>query len=71
MQDDYGGWLDAQIIDDFAAYAEVAFKAFGNRVTHWTTFNEPFSFVFMGYQSGVHAPGECVGPAAFAVLIFV
>ena len=61
-QDEYGGWLNARIVEDFAAYAAVCFKAFGNRVTYWTTFNEPLSFVFMGYETGVHAPGETRKP---------
>ena len=57
VQDKYGGWLDEQVVEDFAAYAQVCFKAFGKRVQHWTTFNEPLTFVFQGYSTGTHAPG--------------
>lgn len=45
LHDAYGGWLDEQSIADFAEYAEVVFKAMGHRVTNWSTFNEPWTFV--------------------------
>ena len=56
-QDSYGGWLNERVIPDFAAYADTCFHAFGDRVQHWTTFNEPWSFVFLGFSMGIHAPG--------------
>ncbi|OMO71967.1 Glycoside hydrolase, family 1 [Corchorus olitorius] len=59
LQDRYNGWLDRQIIQDFAAYAETCFQKFGDRVKHWTTFNEPQSFTVQGYDTGLHAPGRC------------
>lgn len=58
LQDLYGGWRSSQSVRHFAEYAEVAFKAFGKRVSTWTTFNEPWSFVFLGYDMGIHAPGR-------------
>ena len=61
LQDEYRGWLDKKSVVHFADYAEVAFKAFGKRVKHWTTFNEPWSFIFLGYDVGVHAPGWHLG----------
>ncbi|KAK9827612.1 hypothetical protein WJX81_006199 [Elliptochloris bilobata] len=57
LQDSYGGWGSSRIVNDFAAYADVVFKALGSRVTYWTTFNEPWSFCFMGNANGQHAPG--------------
>eukprot|EP00884_Botryococcus_braunii_P017272 jgi/Botrbrau1/4228/Bobra.0044s0024.1 len=57
LQDKYGGWTNSQIVDDFANYAEVAFKNFGGKVNHWITLNEPRSFCWLGYGIGVHAPG--------------
>ncbi|CAN6841167.1 unnamed protein product [Brassica oleracea] len=55
----YLGWLNPQIINDFAAYAEVCFQRFGDRVKHWITFNEPQTFSIHGYAIGLQAPGRC------------
>jgi beta-glucosidase len=37
----------------------VCFLAFGDRVKHWITINEPWSFSSIGYDLGVFAPGRC------------
>lgn len=44
LQDTYGGWLSENIVNDFVAYASVAYAAFGDRVSHWFTVNEPLVF---------------------------
>uniref|UniRef100_A0A0R0HPQ5 Beta-glucosidase n=1 Tax=Glycine max TaxID=3847 RepID=A0A0R0HPQ5_SOYBN len=44
LQDDYGGFLSPHIINDFQDYAKLCFKEFGDRVKHWITFNEPWSY---------------------------
>lgn len=44
---------------DFQDYAEVCFKEFGDRVKHWITFNEPWSYSAGGYANGIEAPGRC------------
>ncbi|KAI3831303.1 hypothetical protein MKX03_034089 [Papaver bracteatum] len=59
LEDRYNGWLDPQIINDFAVYAETCFKSFGDRVKHWMTFNEPHTFAIQGYDVGLQAPGRC------------
>ncbi|KAF8666362.1 hypothetical protein HU200_053465 [Digitaria exilis] len=59
LEDKYKGFLSPKIIDDYKSYAEVCFREFGDRVKHWITFNEPFSFCQGGYASGVFAPGRC------------
>ncbi|KAF0905854.1 hypothetical protein E2562_008889 [Oryza meyeriana var. granulata] len=59
LEDKYTGWLDRQIINDYALYAETCFKAFGDRVKHWITFNEPHTVAVQAYDSGMHAPGRC------------
>ncbi|XP_042489395.1 beta-glucosidase 13-like [Macadamia integrifolia] len=59
LEDEYGGFLSPNIIDDFQGYAELCFKEFGDRVKHWITLNEPWSFSYGGYDLGIHAPGRC------------
>lgn len=44
LQDTYGGWLSEEIVPDFVEYARIAYAAFGDRVTHWFTVNEPIVF---------------------------
>ena len=55
-----GDWLNSSyIVPRFTHFADVAFGAFGDRVTNWLTFNEPLTFCFLGYENGIHAPGRC------------
>ncbi|KAM7511440.1 hypothetical protein LguiB_010315 [Lonicera macranthoides] len=44
--------------DDFCDYAELCFWEFGDRVKHWITLNEPWSYSFAGYTLGIFAPGR-------------
>ncbi|KAF7041571.1 hypothetical protein CFC21_051350 [Triticum aestivum] len=59
LEDKYNGWLDRQIVNDFVAYAETCFAAFGDRVKHWITVNEPHNVAVNGYDVGIQAPGRC------------
>ncbi|KAL5990467.1 Beta-glucosidase 18 [Asimina triloba] len=59
LEDRYGSWLNSQIQEDFAYFAEVCFKAFGDRVKYWTTFNEPNLLVKLSYIIGVYPPNRC------------
>jgi beta-glucosidase len=55
----YGGWLNKErSTEDFVNYARVCFEAWGDRVKHWLTFNEPFVVSIHGHQLGVFAPGH-------------
>ncbi len=56
--EDAGGWPERGIADRFAEYASLAAEALGDRVHTWTTLNEPWCSAFLGYGSGVHAPGR-------------
>ena len=56
--DDRGGWLNRDIADWFAEYAQVAFRALGDRVPRWVTLNEPWVVMDGGYLNGVLAPGH-------------
>ncbi|SFW65158.1 GH1 family beta-glucosidase [Amycolatopsis australiensis] len=55
--EDAGGWPLRDTASRFAEYAVVVHDALGDRVDQWTTINEPFCAAFLGYGSGVHAPG--------------
>ncbi|XP_030953800.1 beta-glucosidase 12-like isoform X1 [Quercus lobata] len=59
LEDEYGGFLSPHIVDDFRDYAEFCFKEFGDRVEHWITLNEPYTFSDGGYVTGQLAPGRC------------
>lgn len=50
--------------EDFAFYADLCFKTFGDRVKYWATFNEPNFLVPLGYRSGIYPPCRCSGPLA-------
>ena len=52
-----GGWANRDTAYRFAEYAEAVYGALGDRVTHWTTFNEPLCSSLIGYVGGEHAPG--------------
>jgi len=45
------------VIGPFAEYADTVVRALGDRVKTWTVLNEPQIFVFMGHETGEHAPG--------------
>ncbi|XP_047325488.1 beta-glucosidase 44-like [Impatiens glandulifera] len=59
LEDRYLGWLDHQVVTDYANYADFCFKTFGDRVKNWITFNEPKVIAEYGYYNGLHAPGRC------------
>jgi beta-glucosidase len=56
--DDRGGWLNPDIADWFADYAEVMARALGDRVSMWATQNEPWVVTDGGYLHGLLAPGH-------------
>lgn len=53
-----GGWLQRDVADKFARYAQVTFERLGDRVKQWTTLNEPWCCSFLSYACGEHAPGH-------------
>ncbi|KAL9455292.1 hypothetical protein AB3S75_010661 [Citrus x aurantiifolia] len=59
LEDEYGGFLSPRIVNDFRGYAQVCFREFGDRVKHWITLNEPWTYSVGGYGDGSLAPGRC------------
>ncbi len=51
-----GGWYREEIITLFNEYVKIVVDSFSDQVTWWMTFNEPYSFLYNGYVTGVHAP---------------
>jgi len=62
--EDESGWTNRATAEAFAAYARVVGEALGDRVHTWTTLNEPWCSAYLGYSSGVHAPGRTEPEAA-------
>jgi beta-glucosidase len=56
--EDAGGWVNRDTAYRFAEYAAAIGAALGDRVYAWTTLNEPWCSAYLGYGSGVHAPGR-------------
>jgi beta-glucosidase len=56
--EDAGGWPNRDTAARFAEYAAIVHSALGDRVRQVTTLNEPWCSAFLGYASGVHAPGR-------------
>ncbi|MFD0261483.1 GH1 family beta-glucosidase [Kitasatospora indigofera] len=56
--EDLGGWTVRETAERFGEYAAIAARALGDKVKFWTTLNEPWCSAFLGYGSGVHAPGR-------------
>jgi beta-glucosidase len=62
--EDAGGWPARDTAERYAEYAALIHQRLGDRVTDWTTLNEPWCAAFLGYASGIHAPGRTDGAAA-------
>jgi beta-glucosidase len=55
---DKGGWTNRDTADLFTEYALDMHDALGDRVSVWTTLNEPWCSSFLSYTAGLHAPGH-------------
>lgn len=66
--EDAGGWPARDTAYRFADYSMLVFEALSDRVTTWTTLNEPWCSAMLGYAYGVHAPGRKDFGAAIAAV---
>ena len=62
--EDAGGWESRDVVERFAEYAELVFDALGDLVQGWITHNEPRCTSYLGYGTGVKAPGRRDWPTA-------
>lgn len=53
-----GGWTSRDTVDRFVEYTMTMHDALGDRVSRWTTLNEPWCSSFLSYTGGEHAPGR-------------
>jgi beta-glucosidase len=54
---DNDGWANRDTVNRFVDYGASLIDAYGDRISKWVTLNEPWCFTWLGYMSGVHAPG--------------
>ncbi len=62
--EDRGGWTNRETAIQFGHYARKMAQELGAAVDTWTTLNEPWCSAYLGYGSGVHAPGRTKPEAA-------
>lgn len=62
--EDRKGWANRSILGWFEEYVDLVTGRLGDRVKRWMVFNEPVSFVLLGYLTGEYAPGRR-NPARF------
>jgi beta-galactosidase len=58
LQLETDGLLNPAVADHFAAYADLVFARYGDRVKHWITLNEPWCSAVLGHGIGYFAPGR-------------
>jgi len=56
--DDRGGWLNPDVANWFAEYAQTLYRRLDDRVKLWATLNEPWVITDGGYLYGALAPGH-------------
>jgi beta-glucosidase len=56
--EDAGGWPRRDTASLFADFCAATVRTLGDLVDDWITINEPWCQAFLGYESGIHAPGR-------------
>lgn len=67
LQRERGGWTDRSTAEAFADYAATVALRLGDRVSSFTTHNEPWVTAALGHEMGVFAPGIRSRAAAMQV----
>ena len=60
------GWTERETAERFARYVGAVADRLADRVSRWATLNEPWVSAYLGYASGIHAPGVRDPQAAIA-----
>ena len=66
LEDTVGGWQSRATSQAFAEYAGYVAGKLSDRVKHFFTLNEFWTFIELGYGYGVHAPGLKLPPGELA-----
>jgi len=66
--EDAGGWTNRATAYRFAEYAALVTERLGDRLAMVITLNEPWCASYLGYASGVHAPGRADPVAALTAV---
>ena len=73
LYDKYKGWESRKVVDLFVQFAKTCFDLFGDRVKHWTTFNEPIVVIEGQYLYKFHYPcvvdGKRANQAAYNIAL--
>jgi beta-glucosidase len=56
--EDQGGWPNRELAGRMADYSSIVAKELGDGISDWAIFNEPWIFTYLGYYTGIHAPGR-------------
>lgn len=65
--EEIGGFRNRDTVSWFGDYAQLMAREFGDTVTMWSTFNEPWCHAYLGHAAGYHAPGLTDPKAAITV----
>jgi beta-glucosidase len=65
--EELGGFRSRDTVSWFGDYAALMAREFGDMVSMWSTFNEPWCYAYLGHASGYHAPGLTDPKAAITV----
>jgi beta-glucosidase len=64
--EDEGGWVNRDTATRFAEYAAIVHRSLRGEVPSWITLNEPWVAAWLGYGTGIHAPGRTDDAIALA-----
>jgi beta-glucosidase len=64
--EDEGGWGNRDTAIRFAEYAATVHRSLAGTVPSWITLNEPWVAAWLGYGTGIHAPGRTDDALALA-----
>lgn len=64
--EDEGGWGNRDTATRFAEYAAIVHRSLRGEVPSWITLNEPWVAAWLGYGTGIHAPGRTDDALALA-----